>query len=123
MFSSLFAPKGFGNFSGKDTPKKSKKGGRKKKSESAEENANETQPESHNEPEKKSSEEIKEDTKDEKSFGFKFEFGNKQSNDPKKPKKPKKDDQKGPLDQYGFDGEPAHQVTYFLERSMIIKAA
>jgi len=101
------APKGFGNFKGKDSTKKT---GRRKNRENSD---NDEPPKKSDENPKKSENSDETPEKDEKKFEWKMEFGSGGDKDPdKNPKKPKKKktDEKGPLDHWEFDGDPAQQV-------------
>ena len=102
----IFKPnlKGFGNFKGKST----KSAGRKSRSSSE---SKESAPESPKEEDVKQKEEP--ETK-EKTFEFKFELGGGGKDPKKNPKDNKKKnknsgEENGPLDNYGFVGDPKSQ--------------
>jgi len=113
------APKGFGNFKGKDSTKKT---GRRKNRENSD---NDEPPKKSDENPKKSENSDETPEKDEKKFEWKMEFGSGGDKDPdKNPKKPKKKktDEKGPLDHWEFDGDPAQQWQFVAFLAMLVGA-
>jgi len=99
------APKGFGNFKGKST----KSTGRKSRSSSESKEAAPESPKEKDAKQKEEEPEIKE-----KTFEFKFELGGGGKDPKKNPKDNKKKNknsgaENGPLDNYGFVGDPKSQ--------------